>query len=93
MGEGLLAGQVVAVVGRHQRQSQFFGDLDQPLVDRGLFGEEVLLQLEVEAVVVEDLRDLAGAALGIGQFTVADQGRNLPAEAGGQSDQPGVVLV
>ena len=92
MGEGLFAGQVVAVVGRHQRQAELAGDLDQPLVDGCLLGKEVLLQLEVEAVVVEDLGDLAGAALGIGHPPRADQGRQLAAQAGGEGDQPGVVL-
>ncbi len=92
VGVGVLPGQVVAVVGRHQRQVETGSDLGQPPVDRGLLGDEVLLQLEEEAVVVEDLRHLPGAALGLLRAVEQQQGGDLPTETGSQRDEPLVVL-
>ncbi len=92
VGVGIFAGQIVAVVGCHQRQAKFPGKLDKPLVSHILLGKEVFLQLEIEPVTVKDTGHFLGAALGIGHLALINQGRNLAAETGGHGDESFVVL-
>ncbi len=62
VGGGVVALQVVAVVGGHQRDAGAAGDVAQDLVGLALLRDAVVLHLEIEAVVAEDLAEVPAAA-------------------------------
>jgi hypothetical protein len=54
----------VRVVGRQQRQAVLGCQLQQPRVHLTLFGQPVVLQLDVEVLPAEDVQILFGEATG-----------------------------
>ncbi|KAF5035124.1 hypothetical protein DSECCO2_588920 [anaerobic digester metagenome] len=86
VGLGVVGVQVMAVVGGDERQLQVIGQFDQEIVDRGLLGDAVGLELEIEAVRKE--RHVLpghghGLVLALPQQLLVD----LALEAGGQGNE------
>ena len=85
---GLVLANVVQVVGHDERQAGLRGEAQQPLVEPALFGQAVVLQLQVEAILAEDVAVFAGELAGQLPVVGFERLRNLAAKAGGQPDQP-----
>ena len=89
VGDVILRMEVVAVVGRHQRQAELVGQRDQLTVGALLLLQVVVLDLDVVAVA-EDLavlhQHVAGAIHRAGHQRLIDLAR----QAAGQCDQPAV---
>ena len=88
----LLLVHVVEIVGDDQRQPGLRGEAEQLLVEAALLGDAVVLQLEVEAVLAEDVGVLAGELAGELPVVHLERLGDLAAEAGGHPDQPLAVL-
>ena len=84
---GLVLADVVEVVGHDERQAGLRREPEELLVEPALLGHAVVLELEVEAVLAEDVAVLAGEVAG--QLPVLDLERlgDLAAEARRQPDQ------
>ena len=89
---GLVLADVVEVVGHDQREPGLGRQAQQLLVEPVLVGHAVVLELEVEAVLPEDVAVLAGEVAG--QLPVLDLERlgDLARQARRQPDQPLAVL-
>ena len=83
---GLLAVEVVAVVGGHQLDAQLPAQLHEALVGHLLFRDAVFLQLEVEAVA-KDLLQLDRLGPGAVRVVVGEAPGDLAVQAGGEGDQ------
>ena len=92
VGLRVLGGQVVAVVGTHQRDAGLLMDAQQSLVDHGLVPDAVVLELQIEPVLPEELPHLQGVGLGILVLSVHQPFGDLPRQTGGQGDKPPAVL-
>ena len=92
VGLGLLAPDVMQVVGHDQGQVDLRGQAQELLVEARLLGQAVVLQLEEEVVLAEDVAVLAGDRAG--QLPVLDLERlgHLAAEAGAEADEALAVL-
>ena len=84
----LVLADVVEVVGHDQREAGLRRQAEQLLVEPVLVGHAVVLELEVEAVLPEDVAVLAGEVAG--QLPVLDLERlgDLAGQARRQPDQP-----
>ena len=90
---GVLAGQVVGVAGRDQRQAHPPGDVDRPFGAIALDRHAVVLDLDVEVLLAEDLLVPGAEPLGLGRLAVEDVVGELRRGAAGEADQPlGVPL-
>src|SRR5581483_6323015 len=92
VGVGVLAAQIVNVVGADDGQLEFAGDLEQVFVAADLFGQLVVLQFDVVVAVAEQVAiESAGVA---SRLVVAAQqvGVDLAAEAGARADESFAVL-
>lgn len=78
---------VVDVAADHQPQAQVIGQVGQGTVCGPVPREARPLQLQVEATG-EDGGVAPGGRLGLGQAPRQDEGRHLPAPAGGEGDEP-----
>ena len=89
---GLVLADVVEVVGHDQRQAGLGREPEQLLVEPPLVGHAVVLELEVEAVLPEDVAVLAGEVAG--ELPVLDLERlgDLARQARRQPDQALAVL-
>ena len=92
VGLGLLLADVVQVVGHDERQSGLGGEPEELLVEPALVGQAVILQLEIEAVLAEDVAVLAGHLPRELPVVHLERLGDLAAQAGGQPDQSGAVL-
>jgi hypothetical protein len=92
VGHGVLAVDVVAVVGGQQRRPDAAGDLEQLGVGLVLLGDAVVLDLDEEVVLAEDV--LEAGRLGDGVLHVSPHQRlqDVAAQAAGGGDEPGGVL-
>ena len=88
----VLPAEIVGVVGHHQGDARLLVDADEPLVDGGVVGQLVILQLQVVAVLPEQLPHLQGGGLGPLVVARQEQPGHLPGLAGRQGDQPPGVL-
>ena len=86
MGAGVLTVQVVAVVGRHQRQLQLGRHLHQALVDHILFRDGVFLQFDIVAVG-KQFAVPAGGGDGIFHLAAAALHGHFTFEAGRHGNQ------
>ena len=91
VGLGVVSAQVMAVVGGDQRQFEIVGQLDEEVVDRGLFGNAVVLDFQVEAVR-EQGRVLPGHVHGRVLAFLEQLLVDLALEAGGQGNEALAVL-
>ena len=89
---GVLPAQVVGVVGHHKGQARLPGNPSDALVHRLLGVDAVILQFQVEVVLPEDFRHLQGVSLGGGVVLVHQILGDGPRQAGGQGNQPLMVL-
>jgi hypothetical protein len=85
--------RVVQVVGRDRRDSQPLAEAQQVLADAGLDGQAVVHDLEVEAVLAEDVAQLAGHPAGALEVADAQPGLHLAGRAAGGGDQALRVLL
>ena len=92
LGPAVGSAEVVGVVGDHQGQAGLPGDAGNAQVHLPLLGEPVVLELQVEAVGTEDLRELQGGGLGPVVVLVQQQLGNLARQTGREGDQPLMVL-
>jgi len=92
MSLSILTVQIVAVIRRHERDGEFMTKLLEQVIDGLLLREQVGLYFKIEAVLIKDggedprLRLCLFASVGV------EEVRDPPFQAGGQSDQPGVVF-
>ena len=93
LGSGVLAGQVVAVVGHHQRNVHLPGQAHQPGVHRPLVRQAVVLQLDEEVVLPEDVDIAPGHLPGFVLPAVQQQLGQVAGQAGRQRDQALAVLL
>jgi len=82
----LLVG-VVAVVRAHPVEAELLGEPDELVVEGGLLGQAVVLQLDVEAVS-EELLVPPDVTLGPGDIARHDRLGDLGAQASREADQP-----
>ena len=91
VGLGLRFVDVVQVVGHDQRQARLRCQAQELLVEPALLGQAVVLELEVEAVLAEDVAILAGQLAGELPVVRLERLRDLAAEARAQADEPRAV--
>ncbi|MBA7617260.1 hypothetical protein ES703_24574 [subsurface metagenome] len=91
MGLPVFLAGVVAVVGGHQGQVQFPGQLDIYLPGGIFFGKVMTLELQVEATG-EDLGQLQGSLAGSLHITADGILLHFPFQAGRRADEPLAVL-
>ena len=84
---GVVAVDVVAVVGGQQRRPDVLGDLDQLGVRLVLLGEAVVLQFDEEVVLPEDLLEPGGGLGGAGDVALEEPLADEPAQAAAGGDQ------
>ena len=89
---GVLLGDVVEVVGRHQRGVHRLGDLEQVLGHALLDVEAVVHQLDEVAVPAEHVLELAGGLHGLVELSQPQAGLHLAGGAAGGGDQARRVL-
>ena len=77
----------VEVVGGHQGDPEFLGELDETLVDLLLFLNPVSLHLQV-VVLAKDVQEISGRLLCCGEAIGAQQVGDLAADASGQAGKP-----
>jgi hypothetical protein len=83
---------VVEIVGHDERQAGLGREPQQLLVEPALLGHAVVLELEEEIARPEDVAVLAGDPPSQVPVVDLERLRDLPAQAGGQADQPLGVL-
>ena len=79
--------QIVAVVGRHQRNAEFLLQLQQVGLDPLLFRDTLVLDLEIEIPFAEDVTEGNGGIARGFVFPFRQAFCNLALEASGQADQ------
>ena len=87
VGLGILFERVVQVVGGDHRDGQLAGQLDQVGMHPSLDAEAVVHQLAEEALLAEDVLQLAGHPLGTGVVADAQPGLDLAGGTAGGGDQ------
>ena len=87
LGASVSPGEVVAIVGRDQRDSGLPRELDQVRVDPLLVGDAVVLHLQVEIALAEDVAQVVRGLPGGVEAVGGERGGNLAAQARRKSDQ------
>ena len=90
---GILAGQIVAVVGAHQRDVHLPRQLDEPGQHLLLLGDAVILQLDEEVAPSEDVQIALGHGARVVLPPVQQQLGQVARQAGAHGDQALVVLL
>ena len=90
---GILAQQVVRVVGRRDRDAQLRGEPEHPRGDDRFVRDAVVLHFEPEPVGPEGAGEPLGAHLGRLVVSLAEVERDLSREACREADQPVLVLL
>ena len=90
---GVLPGQVVRVVGRHERDAGFFGHADELAVDLGLFGNAVVLDFQEIIAFTKHIPVPKSGFFGFLVAPVGNQPGQLARKARRQADQPLMVLL
>ena len=85
---GVAAFQVMRVIGGDQRKVQLLGHLDQRLVHKGLFGNNVGLYFQEEIILAHYVAVEPRAVVGRFDVILYYKLRYLAAEAGGGANQP-----
>ena len=91
LGVSVVAGEVVGVVGGHQRHPQLLGKLDQAFVGRHLLLEPVRLDFQIEVFLAEDVDVILGDPAGLLVVALHQRAGDLARKAGRKADQPFVV--
>ena len=89
----ILAGQIVAVVGAHQRDVHLPRQLDEPGQHLLLLGDAVILQLDEEVAPSEDVQIALGHGARVVLPPVQQQLGQIARQAGAHGDQALVVLL
>ena len=89
---GIGPGEVVGVVGDHQRDPGLFVELQQAPGGVFLFRDAVVLKFQIVVLRAEDIQHLQGVGLGPFVISRQDAGGDLARQAGRQGDKPLVVL-
>ena len=87
VGLGLRLVDVVEVVRHDEREAGLRRQAQELLVEAGLLGDAVVLQLQEEVALPEDVAVLAGQAAGRLPVVDLERLRDLAAEAGGEADE------
>ena len=90
---GVLAPEVVRVVGGHDADAQLLAQPEHALGDQPLLGDAVLLHLEPEAVLPEHPANHSALRLRLLVPALAEVQRHLAREARGQADDALAVLL
>ena len=85
--------QVVDVAGRDERQLRLSGELDELRVDHLLHVEAGVLQLDVDVVAPEDLREPVELGAGVLGPVLLERLADAAGEAAGERDQPARVAL
>ena len=83
--------QIVGVVGDHHGQACLLVDAQDALVHHPLVGDAVILELQIEVVLPEDLRELQGIGLGVVILPVTQSPRDLSRQAGAEGNKSSAV--
>ena len=83
----VLPGQIVGVVGHHQRQARILGKAQDAAVDLLLLRQAVILQLQIKIPLAEDLRQLQRMGLGALVVSRPQSAGNPASQTGRQGDQ------
>jgi hypothetical protein len=84
--------EVVAIVGAGQRDVHFLGDLEQSAIRNSLMVQSVRLHLKVEVFLPEDFLKLPSHSHGAIHVLLANEVRDLAAQAARQGNQSLMVL-
>ena len=87
LGARVSLGEIVAIVGRDERDSGLPRELDQVRVDALLVGDAVVLHLQVEIALAEDVAQVVRGLPGGVEAVGGERGGNLAAQARRKSDQ------
>ena len=90
---GILACQIVTVVGAHQRNVHLPGQLDQPRQHLLLLGNAVVLQLDEEVAPSKDVQIALGHGARVVFPSIQQQLGQIARQAGAHGDQALVVLL
>ena len=88
VGVGILMAQVVDVVGGHRLEAGLLGQLREPRQQLALLGQAGVLQLDVDVLGAEQVRQAADLGQRCRVVAVAQQHRRLAAHAAGERDKP-----
>ena len=92
LGFGVLAGEVVAVVGGHQGDARALAHVDDAGDDALFIGNAVILDFQEEIALAEEGFHFAGVLLRLGDAAVQQKLVEIARKAGRQADQALVVL-
>ncbi len=92
VGLRVLLPEVVCVIGAHHGQTRLLVDPEDALVHDLLVPDAVVLELQVEVVRAEDIRQLQGVVLGVLILPVPQPPGDLPRQTRRQSHQSPAVL-
>ena len=93
VGLGVLAAEIVGIVGGHHRQAQVRGEAEHPLRDDVLVRDAVALHLEPEAIGSEHLSEPLRGRFRLLVAPLAQVQRDLAGETGGEADDPFLVAL
>src|SRR5580658_3176123 len=85
-------GEVVAVVGRDERDAGFFREAHQVAIDADVLLEALVLHFEEEILFAENIAQAVGAFLSLIVFFGEQRVGYFSAQAGGKSDEAFAVL-
>ena len=85
---GVLAAEVMRIVGGHDAETQLPAEAQHPLGHHPLVGDAVLLDLEPEAVLAEAAREPLRRGAGLVVAARAERQRDFSGEARGETDHP-----
>src|SRR5450756_1686432 len=90
---GILLLQIMAIIGRHQRQPESAAKFDQPLVGLLLFGKAVFHDFDEVIPLTENCPVLLRRSIGLCGISPEQMDCNFAMKAGAQTDQPLMVCL
>ena len=93
LGKGVLAGEIMAVVGDHQGNVHFPGQAYQRWEHLFFIRQGMVLQFDEEVIPAEKVQIPLGGGAGVFFPAVQQRPGNFPGEAGGQGDEAPAVLL
>jgi len=88
-----IPGGIVHVVGGHQGQARFFGELRDLCQQGSIFPQQVVLHLHVEATGRKDALQVAQGGCGAGTIAGQQRASHWPAAAGCEGDEAALVTL